>query len=286
MTKAEIRSKFDGIVAFSEIEEFIDTPVKRYSSGMYVRLAFAVAAHLEPEILVLDEVLAVGDAQFQKKCLGKMDDVSRQGRTVLFVSHNLAAVQKLCSKGALLDGGRLVGFGPIDAIIEAYRGNLETTELTWSAKENVIHKSAYIERISLQSAQGSTGSGLRTTDTLQLCIRLKCQATIPGAQVAVRFVSEDGIAILTSTSTDETCEAHFIEKGTHYIKVTIPPNFLAPVYISTICAILRPGGEVIDAVEDGLSFKLDDGLNHASVLGDHRRGVVTPIFHWDWEARV
>ncbi len=106
MTKAEIRKNFDSIVAFSEIEEFIDTPVKRYSSGMYVRLAFAVAAHLEPEILIVDEVLAVGDASFQKKCLGKMGQVSRDGRTILFVSHNAAAIKALCSKVVLLSNGR------------------------------------------------------------------------------------------------------------------------------------------------------------------------------------
>src|SRR6187401_430063 len=108
MTRAEIRTKFDEIVAFAEVEKFLDTPVKRYSSGMYVRLAFAVAAHLEPEILVVDEVLAVGDAEFQKKCLDKMDDVSRGGRTILFVSHNMQAITRLCSRCILLDKGRVL----------------------------------------------------------------------------------------------------------------------------------------------------------------------------------
>ena len=115
MSKAEINRKFDEIVAFAEIEKFLDTPVKRYSSGMYVRLAFAVAAHLEPEILIVDEVLAVGDAQFQKKCLGKMNEVSEQGRTVLFVSHNMAMISNLCRKGIVLDAGRMAfqaGAGP------------------------------------------------------------------------------------------------------------------------------------------------------------------------------
>lgn len=121
MTKAEIRSKFDEIVAFAEIEKFIDTPVKRYSSGMYVRLAFAVAAHLEPEILIVDEVLAVGDASFQKKCLGKMKDVSgRDGRTVLFVSHNMAAVKALCDRAVYLAGGQVQGVGEADEMVEDY----------------------------------------------------------------------------------------------------------------------------------------------------------------------
>src|SRR5438045_3964488 len=120
MTRAEIKRKFDEIVAFAETEKFLDTPVKRYSSGMYVRLAFAVAAHLEPEILIVDEVLAVGDAQFQQKCIGRMQDVGREGRTVLFVSHNMAAIQSLCSKGMLLSHGRLIGFGNIGDQVQDY----------------------------------------------------------------------------------------------------------------------------------------------------------------------
>src|SRR6267378_741611 len=120
MSKVEIKRKFDEIVAFSEIEKFLDTPVKRYSSGMYVRLAFAVAAHLEPEILIVDEVLAVGDAGFQKKCLGKMSEVAGHGRTVLFVSHNIGAVRTLCSTGILLKNGSLVMSGPIADVTTAY----------------------------------------------------------------------------------------------------------------------------------------------------------------------
>src|SRR5437867_8160647 len=121
MTRTEIKQKFDEIVAFAEVEKFLDTPVKRYSSGMYVRLAFAVAAHLEPEILIVDEVLAVGDAEFQKKCLGKMQDSSRQeGRTVLFVSHNLAAIRNLCRSAILLKNGRVSKMGPAEEVCASY----------------------------------------------------------------------------------------------------------------------------------------------------------------------
>jgi lipopolysaccharide transport system ATP-binding protein len=125
MRKAEISSKFDEIVAFSEIEKFIDTPVKHYSSGMYVRLAFSVAAHLEPEILLVDEVLAVGDVSFQRKCLGKMDEVSQQGRTVLFVSHNMGLIQTLCQRGIYLENGKIARIGSIAETIEAYLQSLE-----------------------------------------------------------------------------------------------------------------------------------------------------------------
>src|SRR6516225_9459986 len=126
MTRAEIRRKFDEIVAFAGVEKFIDTPVKRYSSGMYVRLAFAVAAHLEPEILVVDEVLAVGDAEFQQKCMGKMDEVSRrEGRTVLFVSHNMAAVQQLCHNALWLDHGSIRRIGPTGQVVQAYTSSVQ-----------------------------------------------------------------------------------------------------------------------------------------------------------------
>ena len=138
MTKAEIRKKFDEIVAFAEVERFLDTPVKRYSSGMYVRLAFAVAAHLEPEILVVDEVLAVGDAEFQKKCLGKMKDVATGGRTVLFVSHNMGAVQALCSQGLLLSRGRLEHAGFVRETIQKYLIKIETnTEVHFEPRKDM-----------------------------------------------------------------------------------------------------------------------------------------------------
>src|SRR5207253_7846981 len=120
MTKAEIRKKFDEIVDFAGVERYMDTPVKRYSSGMYVRLAFAVAAHLETEILICDEVLAVGDAEFQRKCLGKMDEVAHEGRTILFVSHNINAVKTLCGRALLLANGLLSLNGPVDSVIEKY----------------------------------------------------------------------------------------------------------------------------------------------------------------------
>ena len=120
MSRAEIKRKFDEIVAFSEVEQFLDTPVKRYSSGMYVRLAFAVAAHLEPEILMVDEVLAVGDAEFQKKCLGKMGDVAKEGRTVLFVSHGMAPIKKLCQRCILLDRASIVLSGDVNEVVDHY----------------------------------------------------------------------------------------------------------------------------------------------------------------------
>ncbi len=153
MSQREIRKKFDEIVAFSEIERFLDTPVKRYSSGMYVRLAFAVAAHLEPEILVVDEVLAVGDADFQRKCLGKMDEVSRQeGRTVLFVSHNLAAIADLAAWGIVLNSGSIVANGPVTDAIAAYLSQ-GSNQATYLAPPNINSPSPHVKRVDVVTSQ-------------------------------------------------------------------------------------------------------------------------------------
>jgi lipopolysaccharide transport system ATP-binding protein len=178
MTRGEIRRKFDEIVAFSEVEKFLDTPVKRYSSGMYVRLAFAVAAHLEPEILIVDEVLAVGDSAFQKKCLGKMGEVAESGRTVLFVSHNMGAVQALCRNAIYLKGGRLRNLGPIGPIVQQYleeSGGSRTHGLGGAVK--------FGEALQLQSFQ-FTPNPVVTTSGVRFRLRFAVKKT-----VTVRFLS-------------------------------------------------------------------------------------------------
>jgi len=153
MRRAEIQAKFEEIVAFAEIEKFIDTPVKHYSSGMYLRLAFAVAAHLEPEILLVDEVLAVGDIMFQKKCLGKMEDVARAGRTVLFVSHNMGAMRSLCRTGLLLDGGRVVQAGDIGRCIEGYFAQVGAFQAETDAVEGKKTLSSGFQRVKINGGQ-------------------------------------------------------------------------------------------------------------------------------------
>jgi len=165
MTRAEINEKFNGIVAFADVEQFLDTPVKRYSSGMYVRLAFAIAAHLEPEILLVDEVLAVGDAQFQKKCLGKMGEVAKQGRTVLFVSHNMTAVQSLCTNAIWLEQGRIAKEGAVSPVINSY---LQTTASSRAAQVWP----------DLETAPGN--------DSVKLhCIRILHQGEMPSGQLTI-----------------------------------------------------------------------------------------------------
>jgi lipopolysaccharide transport system ATP-binding protein len=182
MTKAEIRRKFDEIVAFSEVEKFIDTPVKRYSSGMYVRLAFAVAAHLEPEILIVDEVLAVGDADFQKKCLGKMQEVSGEGRTVLFVSHNMAAIQSLCQRVTLLRQGRIAYDGLPGDVLQAYLGGGASSSPVVSDLRNRARRRNSTERALVkawvETADGQVTQHVMMGDPVYFCFEFKCQSAV------------------------------------------------------------------------------------------------------------
>ncbi len=203
MTKQEIRSKFDEMVDFSGVERYIDTPVKRYSSGMYVRLAFAVAAHLEPEILIVDEVLAVGDAEFQKKCLGKMKDVSGQGRTVLFVSHNMGAIGALCTKGIVLDKGNLIYEGTANSAINAYLMHgvnaIKTPEVLFRNNENEF---GYFTAARISSkSKTETNMIYNIIDELTLEIDYVFKRPIPSSCVCIT-VLKDGETQFHSYDTD------------------------------------------------------------------------------------
>jgi lipopolysaccharide transport system ATP-binding protein len=197
MKKAEIIRKFDEIVEFAEIARFLDTPVKRYSSGMYVRLAFAVAAHLESEILLVDEVLAVGDAAFQKKCLGKMGDVAHEGRTVLFVSHNMAAVENLCGRAVLLSEGSIKASGDIASVIKLYLtpGQAVNRPLGGSSLATSTNGSIELLSIAPVDDDGQALSFVRCGDDLNLCVELRVTADIPDAIVTVGLNNSNGTRV-------------------------------------------------------------------------------------------
>jgi lipopolysaccharide transport system ATP-binding protein len=187
MTRAEIKSKFDEIVEFSEIGRFLDTPVKRYSSGMFVRLAFAVAAHLEPEILIVDEVLAVGDAAFQKKCLGKMENVAGGGRTVLFVSHNMAAVTSLCTRAVLLDGGKLVENGPTREVIDSYlqTGGETSTALLTERTDRIGTGTLRFTAFAVEDANGNEVGTVTCGDPVTIRLDYVAERSLPARGVVV-----------------------------------------------------------------------------------------------------
>ncbi|MFZ4855380.1 MAG: ABC transporter ATP-binding protein [Desulfuromonadaceae bacterium] len=195
MGRAEIKKKFDEIVDFAEIEKFLDTPVKRYSSGMYVRLAFAVAAHLEPEILIVDEVLAVGDAQFQKKCLGKMEDVGKEGRTVLFVSHNMGAINRLCQTCLYLSNGQILNIGPSSKISEQYllEGFLgQGAEVVFNGGEHddIQFISSRIER-----TDGSLTTFFRSDEDVRVLVTYKVKRNLAGVSIAINITTGDRISL-------------------------------------------------------------------------------------------
>jgi len=280
MTKAEIRRKLDEIVAFSECEDFIDTPVKRYSSGMYVRLAFAVAAHLEPEVLIVDEVLAVGDAQFQDKCLGKMQAVSRGGRTVLFVSHNMGAVRRLCSRVVLLDGGRVASIGEPAQVIEEYLGGGAQSAGLWTRESPVPDSTGiYFSEISLTNARGAITNTLASTEPFNINLSVEVPTHTRPAQISIRITNQQGIAVFTTANTDVDRRLLSVPKGRHWYSVAIPGDFLGPGRYTTLVGAAIPGVVSFDLVE-ALAFTIEDTGSHATALRDGRQGIVTPLLHW------
>ena len=225
MRRSEIRRKFDEIVAFAEIDKFLDTPVKRYSSGMYVRLAFAVAAHLEPEILLVDEVLAVGDAEFQRKSLGKMSDVAKGGRTVLFVSHNLAAVRRLCSNAFLLEGGKLAFGGDVDAALIAYE---KIYRSLIGLVANTNFQGPLADQIRCDEIIYRQGGVVVTVlnPSLDVEIELRCQAlrSFPTFEFKISLF-RDGLHIASCHDTLEEAPLH---AGQFASRFNIPANIFRP----------------------------------------------------------
>src|SRR6185437_3542768 len=229
MTKSEIRMKFDEIVAFSEIEQFIDTPVKRYSSGMYVRLAFAVAAHLEPEILIVDEVLAVGDIAFQRKCLGKMQSVNESGRTVLFVSHNLTAVSKLCSRCILLSGGRLVADSSTAEVLNEYVSAVSSNRKP--SREYPLPDGPFearIRRVSVTGPDHKIASVRDLSEEFSIEVDYEISESMEGLSIGLQIVSVEGDQTVISLSDPELDWSRLEARAPGYYKsrVKFPAGLL------------------------------------------------------------
>ena len=276
MKRAEIQRKFDDIVAFSEIEQFLDTPVKRFSSGMYVRLAFAVAAHLEPEILIVDEVLAVGDYAFQKKCLGKMHDVSASdGRTILFVSHNMSALTQLCERGILLEDGRVRTIGPVGDVIQTYlksKLNENTAHAQFSL--NPSKPCQYISAEILGS-DGGLRSDFSCDEPVTIRLRFEIRRPIYNLFLSFHIQNLEGTRVIFSDIRDrDPSVTERLRVGLHTFEITIPPRLLAPTtYLLSVSSLMRGTG-VIDEHDACCEFSFQDlslmqaGLvNRSSVLG-------------------
>lgn len=278
MTRAEIRRNFDEIVAFAEVEQFLDTPVKRYSSGMYVRLAFAVAAHLETEILLVDEVLAVGDAQFQKKCLGKMGEVARGGRTVLFVSHNLGTMTTLCNTGVVLKEGRLVFKGPIQEAIREYNAGIQSTNgAHYESKGPPVQPR--IRRILLKQANMDDGE-YRADLPLSIVIEADLLDT---RDVACTVLIRNSAGVCVFHGSDEF-SSEFDTYSRRELRCCVIPAFALNTesYFLTVALGSRSANQLFEKLDDILQFSVRfDGSSGGRLVGTGWRGTSGPgLFQW------
>ncbi len=284
MTRVEVKRKFDEIVAFADVEEFLDTPVKRYSSGMHVRLAFAVAAHLEPEILVLDEVLAVGDSAFQQRCLGKVKEVSGSGRTVLFVSHNLTAVRSLCERAILLNAGRLEIDADVDRVVSAYlapiAGDVARAEWVWpDASAAPGSSDVHLKSVRL-IGQKSAGSTFRPDEEIEVNIEYVQKKQLAGMRFVLRLVTAGG-EIAFGTTDQNYRRASGDQPGTYRTSCTIPAHLLNRTgYFLRINAGIPGQMMLVTPIELGPFFV--DGIgNEGSTFGYAPwAGAVCPKIEW------
>ena len=287
MSRKEIARKFDEIVAFAEVEKFLDTPVKRYSSGMYVRLAFAVAAHLEPEILIVDEVLAVGDAAFQKKCLGKMSDVARRdGRTVIFVSHNMSAINNLCSKAIHLDEGRLLEVGDTRAVVSRYLAKVQAKEegqKTLVGRSNgQQQKAVFFTSVSILSHKRTVSSKLEVTKPFYVCLQYAANGKASGVELVLRVETDDGVAVFSTTHLlpdrgNQSCP----ENGPQARYVEIPALFLMPGSYFVTTTAHAPMIEVYDQYQRILAFEIVDTGTAFAIYRNYKDiGIVIADLQW------
>lgn len=282
MRKAEIESKFDEIVSFAEIETFLDTPVKFYSSGMYVRLAFAVAAHLDPEILIVDEVLSVGDAPFQKKCMGKMRDVAQAGRTILFVSHNLGAVTQLCSRGIILCNGSAVFDGEASTAVTEYLKEMRSTSNTINFAEEPKNDMQILS-ISVVSQGGEVISSQRHTEPFLLVIKYRVSNWKVGAHVCLDVFDERGLRLLWATDVATVEDMTTDRKpGIYEARISIPEMVLAPGFYFFSTGIYAPGrAQPFDHRENAVSIEIIDGGSLLSNFGIKPHAATMIPLRWE-----
>ncbi len=289
MKRAEIESKFDEIVAFSEVEQFIETPVKRYSSGMYLRLAFAVAAHLEPEILVVDEVLAVGDAEFQKKCLGKMGDVAQQGRTVLFVSHNMSAILRLTEEAIVLDKGKLLMRGPSQQAVDYYlsSGQSQAGERIWEADEVPANAAPFRPiALRLKDQKGKVVDTVRSIEPLTIELEYRIEAPLTGLRVGFYLSTMRGEYIITSFDTDDAMqyENFGARDSGHYIsRCALPADLFNEGRYSLGVNASSFGVRRYFQDEQALAFSVDISGAPGTHWAEPRQGPIRPRLDWKIE---
>lgn len=285
MSKKEVKQKFDEIVDFSGVEKFIDTPVKHYSSGMYVRLAFAVAANLEPEILIIDEVLAVGDAEFQKKCLGKMQDVAGQGRTVLFVSHNMGALNSLCPRSLLLNNGTIVSDDITANVILKYYSNEESTALFEPKTKKIGDLNVELISGWIENREGEIFNSFNFNESFTVCLKYRILADQKSIPVPnFHFYYTDGSCAFISQPPEEKSK----EKGVYIAKCIIPKFFLnnKTYFVGLAVTTYHDTGFDVNFFEqNALSFIIKDEMNYPEINRYNYHsdipGIVRPLLEWE-----
>jgi lipopolysaccharide transport system ATP-binding protein len=285
MSKVEIKRKFDEIVAFAEIEKFLDTPVKRYSSGMYVRLAFAVAAYLEPEILIVDEVLAVGDAQFQKKCLGRMEEVGNEGRTVLFVSHNMGTITQLCNQAIYLKQGQLIRNGTVNQIVSEYLMSdiMDTASIKFDLdNKRLQNKKLFFREISISTHEGEFSSEIDVRYHFYIRLTYEVKVPLENVELSIRIETQDGRAVLTTLQSDYSPSS--LGKrypGIHQVSVKFPGMFLMPGSYLISIAAHEPMVQMYDLYEKVINLNINEtGTKLAKYQKYHEIGVVMIDLQW------
>jgi len=287
MARTEINRKFDAIVDFSEVGRFIDTPVKRFSSGMYLRLAFAVAAFMEPEILVVDEVLAVGDAEFQQKCLGKMSEVAQEGRTILFVSHNMSAILRLTQEAIVLNKGQLQLRAPTPEAVDLYLsgGHAKAGEHIWQSDEIPADAAPFVpEAMRLMDIHGSIVDTIRSTEPSFLEVEYTLKAPITGLRIGIYLHTARGEAVLTSFDTDEVelFDQHTRRKAGRYVsRCTIPADLLNQGRYTVSFNASSYNIRRYFRDEQVLDFTVDATGAPGMQWSESRSGVIRPRLIWD-----
>ncbi len=281
MSKTEIKKKFDEIVAFAEVERFLDTPVKHYSSGMYVRLAFSVAAHLEPEILIVDEVLAVGDAQFQKKCMGKMEDVGKEGRTVLFVSHNMNTISRLCQRAVLLSAGQVISQGPTEEVVNYYLNSSAGERMSSAVFPDDPDKPYQVLGVSLHDKSDDLiQRELEVDEKFTIKIVFKISKDLPGGYAGFLMRNASGEIVLLSDNRDADSSSTKLEKpGIKSASIDFPAPLLVPGRYTITAAISQQGKGALDLCEEVLALEI---VNIRSSFRTHWPGYVHIPLHWNY----
>jgi lipopolysaccharide transport system ATP-binding protein len=282
MRRSEIEQKFDAIVDFAEIDQFLDTPVKRYSSGMYTRLAFSVAAHLEPEILLVDEVLAVGDIAFQKKCLGKMDEVARQGRTVLFVSHNLAAVQQLCNRGILLHQGRVVYQGSMLQVVQQYIGFIENhgRSVIITPADHVTGSNGI--QVLRATMENGVGDSFMVPWKQPIHISIDIQAIKPFQNVSfgIGIMTIEGVAVMTVHDTDYDGMPTSLIPGRYHIDVMLDNPLRVGVYNLILGAHDAVSRSSIFYIPNAIRLEVTHPLSNEDDYHENNTGIINGSSEW------